>query len=270
MYITAVVNQKGGVGKTTTAIQLAAGLADRGFRVLAVDMDPQANLTSTLVPRGAAGAGAKTVYEVLAEGVPASEAVVAVAGDRAGSIDVLPASLAHKNLSVIDAAIGNNPDRYHRLSAALAALEGLYDYVVVDTPPARDTLSYNALTAADGVLIPTEPSLYSADGIGPLYESIAQTQRYTNPGLAIVGLLMTNFEHGTKVARAMRSSIARIAEQLGCRAFETPISHTTDIRKSQAAHTDIFTFKPTSHAARDYDAFCTEFLQAVGGDVDGR
>ena len=270
MIITAIVNQKGGVGKTTTAIQLAAALANRGMSVLAVDMDPQANLTGTLVPAGAAGEGALTVYEVLADGADPTAAVVPSAHPHAGVLDVLPASLFHKSLSVLDAAIGNNPDRYHRLSGALRRFEGVYDHVVIDTPPARDTLAYNALTAADGVVIPCEPSLYSADGIAPLKDSIDQTKAYTNPRVEIVGLLMTNYEHGTIVSKRMRSAVRDMAECLGTRVFDTPISHTTAVRKSQAAHTDIFTFDAKCSAARDYDAFCGQFLECVGGDGDGR
>ena len=270
MYTIAIVNQKGGVGKTTPSIQLAAGLANRGHRVLAVDIDPQANLTATLVEPGAAQEGSVTVYEVLADGVPARRALVHAAHAHKGTLDVLPASLYHKSLSVLDAAIGNNPDRFHRLSRALDSFGGEYDFAVIDTPPARDTLAYNALTAADGVVIPCEPSLYSADGIAPLKESIDQTKGYTNPRLEIVGLLMTNFEHNTIMARKMRAAIREIADYLGTRAFDVAISHTTAVRKSQAAHTDLFTFDPSCSAARDYDAFCDQFLDAIGGADDGR
>ena len=267
--------EKGGTGKTTTVVNLAALMAAEGKRVLVVDMDQQANTTYMLTQHKKAenfykGHGLVNMFMNFDLG--GMDLTPYIHPTNVEGVHIIPSTAqtprAVHQLDLL--ADEYKMKNYTFLIHCLANINDDYDYIVIDTPPARDTLAYNALTAADGVVIPCEPSLYSADGIAPLKDSIDQTKAYTNPRVEIVGLLMTNYEHGTIVSKRMRSAVRDMAECLGTRVFDTPISHTTAVRKSQAAHTDIFTFDAKCSAARDYDAFCGQFLECVGGDGDGR
>lgn len=258
VYSIAIVNQKGGVGKTTSAVQLAAGLAERGYRVLACDMDAQANLTATALGEGALPKDAPTMYEVLV-GEEGPESAI-VAGARC---DLLPAAQANKRLSILDAAIGDRPDKLFRLREALAKVSSAYDFAVIDTPPARDTLAYNALTAADGVLIPTVAGEYSLNAIGDLAESVDQTRRYTNPGLRILGVLITQHRASTRLGKGMAAGAREIAESLGTHVLPTEIREAVAIGESQARYTDIFDYAPRSGVAGDYRHMVDDVLEGV-------
>ena len=262
MYTFAIVNQKGGVGKTTTAVQLVAGLSERGYRVLACDMDAQANLTGTLLGKATLPEDAPTMYEVLTGEAQPGEAALKV-----GRGHLLPASRANKNLSIIDAAIGNHPDKLYRLRDALSQVAEGFDFAVIDTPPARDTLAYNALAAATGIVIPTIAGEYSLDGIADLADSIEKTRRYTNPGLSILGVLITQHRANTKLAQGMAEGAAAMAADLGTRVFPRAIREAVAIGESQACYTDIFDYAPASGVAGDYRAMVDEILEEV---ADGR
>lgn len=260
MYKLCLVNQKGGVGKTTSSVQIAAGLAESGLRVLACDMDAQANFTKTM--RGDDGVaerdGDPTMFDVLAGTADAAGAIIEI--ERGG---LLPASTLHKKLSLIDAVIGDRPDKLFRLSEALEAVDEKYDVAVIDTPPSRDTLMNNALTAADSIIIPTEAGEYSLDGIADLSESIVQVRKYTNPNLKILGVLVTKYQGRTNVESASKADALEIAEQLGTRLFETPIRSTVKIGETQKLKTDIFAYAPSSGVAGDYMDLCREIIKEV-------
>lgn len=255
MRTIAVVNQKGGAGKTTTSVQLAAGLAERGWRVVACDMDAQANLTGTLMGEAEQPKYAPTMYELLTGEASVDEVMVACR-----RCDLIPASRHNKRLSIIDAAIGDMPNKLYHLREALLAVAGRYDFAVIDTPPARDTLAYNALTAADGAVIPAEAAEYSLDGIADLADSIEMTRRYTNPDLAIIGILMTQHRGQTRVARGMAANASEMASALGTRVFPKPIREAAAIVESQARYTDIFDYAPESGVAGDYRSFVDEVV----------
>ena len=255
MYTIAVVNQKGGAGKTTTSIQLVAGLASKGHKVIACDMDAQANLTGTLMGETEQEKFAPTMYELLTGEATVQEVVVHCARG-----DLIPASRYNKRLSIIDAAIGDQPNKLYHLREALAAVADDYDFAIIDTPPARDTLAYNALTAADGIVIPAEAAEYSLDGIADLAESIDMTRKYTNPDLRIIGVVMTQHRAQTRVAKGMTKSAREIAEALGTTVFRKPIREAVAIVESQASYTDIFDYAPESGVAKDYMALVDDVL----------
>lgn len=261
MKTIAIINQKGGVGKTTTAVQLAACLSMKGYRVLACDLDAQANLTATLLGDSVLPRGSLTMYEVLTREAAASDALIHV---KRGCL--LPASQTDKHLSIIDAAIGNHPDKLYRLRDALATVADEFDFAIVDTPPARDTLAYNALTAADGIIVPTVAGEYSLTGIADLAESIEQTRRYTNPDLRILGVLITQHRANTRLARGMAKGAQSVAEELGTRAYPIAIREAIAIGESQASYTDIFEYAGDSGVADDYRAMVEEVLKEV---IDG-
>lgn len=170
-----------------------------------------------------------------------------------------------KRLARIDAAVGSQPNKLFLLREALEEVEGLYDFAVIDTPPARDTCSYNALTAADFALIVSEAGEYSVKGIGDLADSIGQIKRYTNGGLRIAGVLITKYERNTVLAKGMGKGAEEIAEALGTKVLEARIRKAVAIGESQSEETDIFDYAPTSEVAKDYAKFVREIVEEVAG-----
>lgn len=258
MRTVALVNQKGGVGKTATAVQLAAALTEQGRRVLSVDLDPQANLSKTLF---GARDSELSVYDVLVGGKDVREAAVATfAGDA------LLSARSHKKLSTIDAVVGSDPDKPYLLSMALEEAAGDYDYVVIDTPGVRDTLAYNALVAADGLVVPAMGDDYSLDGIDQLADSVVRTRRRANPNLEIYGILLTIFREGTVIARDMAKNISAAASKLGTTVFEARIRQSCAIPESLASGQSIFDYDPRSKVAEDYGRFVSEFVKIAEGE----
>lgn len=255
----AILNQKGGVGKTVTALQMAAWLTARGKSVLSVDLDPQANLSTTL--HGEVDPPF-TTYDVLVGGAGVKDAAV---DTRYGS--ALLSARAHKRLATIDAVLGSDPDKAYLLDMALEAVEGDYDFAVIDTPGVRDTLAYNALTAADWVLIPAQGDDYSLDGIGQLAGSIRIARRRANPDLRIVGVLMTIFRGNTIIARDMARNIGAVAETLGTSVFGTRIAQSCIVPEACASGMSVFDYAPSAAVTRDYGKFMEEFMERIGDGI---
>lgn len=248
MEVVAIVNRKGGVGKTATAQALGAGLLKKGYSVLYVDLDSQTNLSYGL---GAAGSGYSSM-DVLTGDATAEQAIQHL---QAG--DVIPGSEA---LDGADATITNTGKEY-RLKEALEAVKRQYDYVIIDTPTALGTLTVNALTAANSVIIPVQAEVYSLQGIGQLNKTLEAVKKYCNASLYIRGILITRYNGRTIISRDMQSNLDEIAAQLHTRLYSTPIRECIAIKESQAQQLDIFSYAPRSNAAKDYSAFINEFLQ---------
>ena len=241
--IIAIVNRRGGVGKTATAHAIGAGLARKGYKTLFVDLDSQCNLTFDLGGK----TGPLTSMEVLSGTATALEAIQHTAGG-----DLIPAS---PSLAVADTTITGTGKEY-RLKEALEGLD--YDYIIIDTPPALGVLTVNALTAGHSAIIPAQAEVHSLQGIGLLYEVV---QKYTNPALTIRGILITRYNGRAILSRDMKDNLEATAKELGTKVFTTPIRECTAIKEAQATQSDIYSYAPKSNATADYTALIKEILK---------
>ena len=246
--VISIVNRKGGVGKTATAHALGAGLARKGYKILYVDLDSQCNLTYALRTK----ASPLTAMEVLTGSATAQEAIL-----HSYCGDLIPGS---PNLAGADIAIKDTGKEY-RLKEALDPVAADYDYVIVDTPAALGTLTVNALTAADSVIIPVQAEIYSLQGIGQLSQVIDSVRKYCNRDLRIDGILITRYNGRAIISRDMQSNLEDAARQLDTRLYGTQIRECVSIKEAQALQQDIFSYAPRSNAASDYMAFIDEFLE---------
>lgn len=244
----AIVNRRGGVGKTATAHAVGAGLARKGYKTLFIDLDSQCNLTfdvgGTTAPL--------TSMEVLSGTATALEAIQHAQGG-----DIIPAS---PSLAVADTTLEGTGKEY-RLKEALEPLASLYDYIIIDTPPALGVLTINALTACNSAIIPAQAEVHSLQGIGLLYEAVKAVKKYTNPALSIKGILITRYNGRAILSRDMRENLEATAKELGTQVFSTPIRECTAIKEAQATQSDIYSYAPRSNATADYTALIDALLK---------
>lgn len=248
--IVSIINQKGGVGKSTTSQSLAAGLSLKGYKVLLIDMDSQGNLSFSV------GADKESVstLEVLKRQASAEEAL-----QHIGNLDIIPASISLAGADMQLTEMGKE----YRLKESIEPLKKGYDYIIIDTPPALGILTINALTASDSVIIPAQADIYSIDAIGQLYGTIRAVKQYTNKDLTITGILLTRFSDRTVLSRDLANMIKGTAEQLGTRLFNSTIREAIVIKEAQASKADIFAYAPKSKVAADYMGFVEEFLSVA-------
>ena len=252
MKVVAIINQKGGVGKSTTALALGAGLARKKKRVLFVDLDAQGNLSYTM------GVNTHALQQASAMDVLLQDAEIGDAILRTPwGGDLLPSSPALSGADKSLTAIGKE----YRLAEALRRVEERYDWAVVDTPPALGILTINALSACGCCIVPAQADIYSFQGILQLHSTIQAVQRYCNPELRIAGILLTRYNARAIIGREIAEKMQATAEQLGTRVFRAAIREGTAVKESQAMRQDIFTYAPRSNAAADYAKFVDEFLK---------
>lgn len=243
--ILAIVNRRGGVGKTATAHALGAGLSLKGYRVLYVDMDSQSNLTYDL----GAEMGPPGVNDVLLRALGAAEAIQHAPGG-----DILAAD---QRLTIADEVLQGTGKEY-RLKEALQAAGDQYDYAIIDTPPALGVLTVNALTAATKAIIPAQAEIHSLQGIYLLQEAIGAVQTYTNPSLKVEGILITRYNARANLSQGMRKHLEEKAAEMGTKVFKTPVRECTALKEAQYLQRDIFGHAPRSNAAKDYAAVLEE------------
>lgn len=241
----AIANHKGGVGKTTTAVNLGTGLAARGYRVLLVDMDAQANLTDTLRVADAT----PNVYHILTDGAEA------VPVEVTAQLHVLPSSL---DLAAAETELQATIGRERLLTDALQPLLPRYDFIIIDTAPTLGLLTINAMAAAEAVILPLQAEYYALKGVRGLLGVIDNVQRRVNRGLYIGGVVITQYDTRTTLHKQVRDAIT---QQFGAAVFSTPIRKGIAIAEAQAKHSDIFTYAPDSAGAKDYAAVVDEFVQ---------
>lgn len=248
MQTITVINQKGGVAKTTTAQNIGAGLKQQGYRVLFVDLDGQSNLTYCFncINKPI------TALEVLTKKSTAADAI-----QHTDQGDIIPATI---NLVGADSLITEVGKEY-RLKEALAPLSNDYDYIIIDTPPALSILTINALTASDRVIIPVQADTYSLQGLGGVADTIATVKQYCNPALTISGVLITRYNGRTILTRDITEYLEQVAADLNTKVFNTKIRECIAVKEAQTMQQDLFAYAPKSNAAADYSALLTELLQ---------
>lgn len=248
--ILAVANQKGGVAKTTTVVNLAAALSERGQRVLVVDLDAQACATFSLGldPEDLEDTGA-TVFMTR----DPQQDIATLITTTPDAIDLLPASI---DLAGADRALASVMGREYVVRDALAPLHDRYDWILLDCSPSLGIITVNALTAADSVLVPLQCETLSHRGVGQLMETITDVQRLTNPGLSILGVLPTLFDGRTTHARAV---LADLGPRYGVRVF-SPISRSIRFAEAPAAGRSILATSGASRGANDYRTLANDIL----------
>ncbi len=251
--ILAIANQKGGVGKTTTAINLSAAFATKGLKVLLVDLDPQANSSITFVEVRKLD---RSVYDVLVgDGIGMREILQEV--PSLPSLRVAPSSIA---LAKIETKLLGDIDSHYRLQDALRPLVEEFDFIVLDTPPTLGILTVNALVAASHVLIPIQSSYFALEGTDDLLETIDKIKQRANPALQILGAVVTLHDRRTLLSRDI---VDQIREVFGGKLFETVITRSVRLEESPAYRESIFTFAPRSSGALEYYRLSEEILSRV-------
>ena len=247
--IFAVINQKGGVGKSTISAVLLSGLTKKGFSVLAVDLDAQGNLSFTA---GADTQNQKNTFQLLTEKVSVPDLI-----QHTEQGDIIPSS---SSLAGADAFITNTGKEF-RLKEALEQIKDNYDYIILDTPPALGILTVNALTAADSAIIPAQADVYSLQGIAQLSETIALVKKYCNPNLKIAGILLTRYSTRAVLNRDIANMMREQAKNLDTKLFKTAIREAVAVREAQISQKSIFDYAPKANVTEDFQNFINELLE---------
>ena len=254
--VIAVANQKGGVGKTTTAINLAAALALQGHASLLLDLDPQGSATTGVGVRPAEGDD--TIYEALLGGRALAEIVRPTPVER---LDVAPAT---RDLVGAEIELVSQLARENRLNDALTTVRGRYDFVLIDCPPSLSLLTVNALRAADGVLVPLQCEYYALEGLTSLLDTVGRVRDALNPTLALEGLLLTMFDGRNSLARQVQEEVRA---HFGDQVFRTVIPRNVRVSESPSHGLPVLLYDPSSRGAVAYRALAREIAAPALGEA---
>lgn len=246
----AVVNQKGGVGKTTTAINLAAALAEHGQRVLLIDMDPQGNASTGLGVRR--DDREQSTYHVLTDGLSIDDAVRPT---RVRGLYILP---SHPDLAAAELEIGTADGRTRRLSDAMEAATAGFDYVLIDCPPSLNLLTLNALTAARSIIVPLQCEFFALEGLSQLLKTVEMAKAGINPKLAIDGVVLTMYDKRNRLSAQVADDVRR---HLGRAVFETVIPRNVRIAEAPSFAEPVTTYDSASQGAKAYRRLAREILR---------
>ena len=247
--VIAIANQKGGVGKTTTAVNLAACLAAAERKTLLIDMDPQSNATSGLGQR--VGKDDASIYEVLTESRSVDETV------RGTDLEFLYLLPSHIRLVGMEVELVNAIAREKKLAGAIKGIRGDYDFIIIDSPPSLGLLTLNALTAADSLLIPIQCEYYALEGLGQLLNTIRLVQRYLNPELRLEGVLLTMFD----IRLNLSKQVAQEAKSyFGSKVYQTVISRNVRLSEAPSFGKPIILYDISSSGARNYMLLAKEVI----------
>lgn len=245
-----IAQTKGGVGKTTTAHSLASALKNKGYKVLLIDLDPQASLTSIVNINDTISS-----YDVIN---PDNEELIlkdAIKNDFIKSVE---------KLGKLSNEIASMTGREYFLKERLKTISKLYDFCIIDTPPQQSILTTNALTTSDYVLIPTSSSYLGIEGIDKIFKACKEIKKYCNSKLNVLGILLTQYHANKTLEKALQEEIINIAQSYNTIVFKTTIRENIKIGESQILHQNIFDYDKKSNGANDYLTFTNELLNIIG------
>jgi chromosome partitioning protein len=248
--ILAIANQKGGVGKTTTAINLGAALALRGYQTVLIDLDPQANSTMSYVDMTGV---TRSLFDALTEPTCAvADIIIPTPVER---LSIIPSRIG---LAKLESKLVGEMDAHFRLKDKLEPVTKTHDIILIDCPPALGLLTVNALVAATHLLIPIQSSYFALEGTDDLLETVEKVRSRANPGLEIMGVLITMHDKRTSLARDIRGQIQKV---FGSKVFNTIITKSVRLEESPAYKESIFTFAPDSSGATEYYSLSEEVME---------
>ncbi len=250
--ITAITNQKGGVGKTTTSLSLISALNERGYRVLGVDLDPQGSLGFSA---GLDIENTDTIYEVFKKRIPVEQAIIST-----DIGDFIPSNILLSTAELEFSMAG----REYLLRNELLKIADNYDFIIIDTPPALNILTVNAYVASTGLIVPMAPEILSLLGIAQIRETIDTVRRYYNPNLKVLGILLNRFNRRLNLNREVEEMSTEIARKLDTTVFETKIRTSVTVAEAPAHGESVITYAPSSKPAQDFQALVDELLKQPG------
>ncbi|MGH2657677.1 MAG: ParA family protein [Actinomycetota bacterium] len=254
--VVAVANQKGGVGKSTTAVNLAASLAELGLKVLVIDMDPQGNASTGLgiVP----GRRIVGTYQVISQGTPADSAVMETS---VPGVWAIPSTI---DLAGAEIELVGQISRENRLARAVEPLIQTYDLILLDCPPSLGLLTVNALSAAHELIVPIQCEYYALEGLGQLLRNVRLIQQNLNPTLRLTGIVLTMYDSRTKLSEQV---VAEVRRYFGSRVYDTIIPRTVRLSEAPGFGKPITEYDPSSKGAKAYRALAVEFLEREATDL---
>lgn len=251
-----VTNQKGGTGKTSTSLFLSYGLAFKGYKVLLIDLDSQADASFST---GVNYNETKTSLEVILGDIDIEDAIISVPTKQDAKIDLVPAS---SNLASLDIQLVKRQliDAQYNLLESLKQVKENYDFVVIDTPPAISMAVLNALTASDYVVVPTQADIYGLKGLGKLAGTINSIQRHSNPDVKVLGILLGRYNYRTNFTKAITDMLQSTSKKLNTKVFSTKIREAIAIKEAQGERTNLFEYAPKAKVTQDVNEFINEVL----------
>jgi chromosome partitioning protein len=250
--IIVIANQKGGVGKTTTAINLSAACALQGKKVLLIDLDPQGNTSVSFVELQTVN---ESAFELFTELEKTWENFIYPT--KVSNLDIVPSKI---NLAKLESKLAGDFDAVFRLRDRLEEIPDIYDHIFIDTPPTLGLITVNALVAATHVLIPVQSSYFALEGTDDLLETIEKVRSRPNPDLNLLGVLVTLFDKRTSLSKDVEQQIRQV---FGKKAFKTVINRSVRLEESPAHKETIFSYSPNSSGALEYNELCKEVLKRV-------